>query len=428
MFAALLPQSVLDAYDLIGFDPRFVGASTPVSCGLTEAERDQVVLPLEQPGGFPATAAFMREVADRCAGQAGDVLRFATTANTARDMERIRQALGEEKISYLGYSYGTYLGAVYAALFPGRMDRFVLDSSVGNKWIWRQQARSQGPGGELRFPDFANFAAANDATYHLGDTPSEIRTLFFELLDRLEENPVTLPDGTVVKGPWFRALTFRGLYFDSDFPDLALIWQFVNESGGKAAASPGMLAAVEALTPAAAAVEVPEDNNTASGLAILCDDVAWPRSVPKYRQDFLSDSRRYPMFGALGSNIWPCAFWHHKPVERLVMITSNGPRNILIVQNLRDPATPLEGALQMRKALGQRARFVSVNQGGHTVYLLNPNACADEIVTAYLAEGTFPGGDLSCPADPPSAAAHSVDALRAQAIQELARRVRGVIP
>ena len=110
-------------------------------------------------------------------------------------------------------------------------------------------------------------------------------------------------------------------------------------------------------------------------------------------------------------------------------ITSNGPPlNILIVQNLRDPATPLEGARQMRKALGQRARFVSVDQGGHTVYLLNPNTCANEIVTAYLAEGTLPGGDEFCPAESPAAALQSVDALRAQAIEELARRVRGVIP
>ena len=134
------------------------------------------------------------------------------------------------------------------------------------------------------------------------------------------------------------------------------------------------------------------------------------------------------MFGALRSNIWPCAFWHFRPVERPVPITSKGPRNILIVQNLRDPATPLEGALQMRKAFGQRARFVSVDQGGHTVYLLNPNTCGNAIVTAYLAEGILPSSDQSCPADPPSAALQSVDALRAQAIEELARRVRGVIP
>ena len=416
LFAALLPQSVLDRYDLIGFDPRFVGTSTPVSCGLTQEEADQAVPPLEQPGGFPATVAFVREVADRCDSVSGDVLRFATTANTARDMDGIRQALGEPKISYFGYSYGTYLGAVYASLFPSRTDRIVLDSAVGPQWVWRQQFRSWGPGGELRFPDFARFAAANDATYHLGDTPAEIRRLFFDLVDRLDEDPVTLPDGTVMDGPMFRVFTFSGLYFDSSFPDLAELWQLLNEFTGDVAIED----LIQALR--SPALDVPVDNSAASALAILCGDVAWPRSVELYRRDFFNDSRRYPLFGSLGSNIWPCAFWHDPPVEPPVRITSNGPRNILILQNLRDPATPYAGALGMRDALRRRARFVSVDQGGHTVYLLTPNLCGNQIATAFLAEGTLPGRDVSCPAD--AAEPLTAGTVREQAARELMRRVR----
>ncbi|MGH8186976.1 MAG: alpha/beta fold hydrolase, partial [Steroidobacteraceae bacterium] len=135
----LFPQSVSTRYDLIGFDPRGIGRSNPVSCGLSALVTLQIFPPLEQPGGFQATADFMRNAADACAAVSGDLLPFITTRNTARDMDRLRQALGEQKISYLGYSYGTYLGTVYAQLFPTRTDRFVLDSAVNPNAVWRTQ-------------------------------------------------------------------------------------------------------------------------------------------------------------------------------------------------------------------------------------------------------------------------------------------------
>src|SRR5438132_3146330 len=124
ILALLLPQSVLDRYDLIGFDPRFVNTSTPITCGLTPEDLSALP-PWPLPGGVEQNAVVARDVADRCAQNAGDLLPFATTENTARDMDQIRKALGEQTISYLGYSYGTYLGAVYATLFPDRTDRVV---------------------------------------------------------------------------------------------------------------------------------------------------------------------------------------------------------------------------------------------------------------------------------------------------------------
>ncbi|HEV7503520.1 MAG TPA: alpha/beta hydrolase [Thermoanaerobaculia bacterium] len=396
MLAALLPQSVLDRYDLIGFDPRFVGNSTPITCGLSDEEAFQAYVPLAQPGGFPATAALMRNVADACASAAGDVLPFVTTANTARDMDQIRQALGEAKISYLGYSYGTYLGAVYAALFPDQTDRIILDSSVGPDWVWRQQFRAWGSGGTLRFPDFASFAAANNSAYHFGKTPTAVQNFYLRLLHRLQSHPVHLSSGFVVNGPLFQELIFSELYSDSLFPDLAEFLQRVNGSKNTDAAETDLLQAFQALRPRVALDDVPLDNDVASGLAILCDDVAWSRSVADYKRGFADDSRRYPLFGALGSNIWPCAFWQSQPVEPPVPITPLGPSNILMLQNRRDPATPYAGGLGLRAALGPRARLVSVDQGGHTVYATTPNLCANDIGTAFLVGGSFPDDDVSC--------------------------------
>jgi pimeloyl-ACP methyl ester carboxylesterase len=423
VLAALLPQSVLDRYDLIGFDPRFVGTSTPISCNLSDEQYEQAYVPLAQKGGFAATAALMRSVADACESAAGDVLPFVTTANTARDMDQIRQALGEAKISYLGYSYGTYLGAVYAALFPDQTDRIILDSSVDPDWVWRQQFRAWGSGGTIRFPDFATFAAANDATYHLGKSPTAVRNLYLRLLRSLAVHPVHLFHGAVVvNGALFQELTFSELYSDGSFPDLADLMQMVNAAKDTAALENAVL---KALRPRAALDDVPFDNDVASGLAILCDDVAWSRSQLDYQRGFVNDSRRYPLFGALGSNIWPCAFWHSQPVEPPVAITPAGPSNVLMLQNRRDPATPYAGALGLRAAFGERARLVSVDQGGHTVYATTPNGCANQIATAFLVDGTLPD-DVSCPAgtSAEAEAARAEDPVRQRAIEELMRRVR----
>jgi hypothetical protein len=170
------------------------------------------------------------------------------------------------------------------------------------------------------------------------------------------------------------------------------------------------------------------DNSTAAGLAILCGDAPWSRSVERYRKELKIDTQLFPLFGAVGSNIWACAFWPHDPVERPVTIGPDGPANILIVQNLRDPPTPYAGALAMRVALGPRARMVSVDQGGHGVYLVTPNACGNVIPTQFLITGALPEVDPFCAAEPapvpgvrmrPGSAA-----ARERALRELQRRVK----
>ncbi|MYU19592.1 alpha/beta fold hydrolase, partial [Streptomyces sp. SID8361] len=123
-----LPESARQKYDLIGFDPRGVGRSTPVTCGL-EPEEENWLRPYKE-ATFDKDVAWARDVARKCREKSGATLKHITTRNTARDMDLLRAVLGEKKVSYFGYSYGTYLGAVYTQMFPGRADRFVLDSAV----------------------------------------------------------------------------------------------------------------------------------------------------------------------------------------------------------------------------------------------------------------------------------------------------------
>jgi pimeloyl-ACP methyl ester carboxylesterase len=412
------PRSVVDAYDLMGFDPRGVGRSAPISCGLTADQSFQAIPQLEQNHSFDTTAAFARSVADACAGAASDRLPFMTSANTARDMDRIRAALGEEKMSYFAWSYGTYLGAVYASLFPQRTDRFVLDSSVNPDWIWRPQFRSWGAGAEARFPDFAAYAVANENTLHLGHTPDEVRGMYFELLTKTDTNPITF-GGLVVNGPVFRVLNLSFLENDANFPAMASLWQAIRDSSGGTPASKG-------LAPSGAFPAVPPDNQEMSGAAILCDDVAWPRSVAQYRRELQSDEQKYPLFGQLGSHIWACAFWRTEPIEPPVTLTSNGPaHNILILNTLRDPITPLPGARRMREVLGERARLVLVDAGGHAIFGLMDNMCATQTVADYLTNGNFPSADTTCPANPVGTTAEGEQAAaREQARQAAPRRMK----
>jgi len=433
LLALTLPQSVLNEYDLIGFDPRFLHYSNPMTCGLTAEQTTQIAPPLPQPGGFDATAAYMQNVGNLCIQTSGSILPFVTTENTARDMDELRKAIGETKISYFGVSYGTYLGAVYATLFPNQTDRFILDSSVDPQWVWQTVFDAWGLGGQIRFPDFASFAAANNATYGLGNTPEKIDKLFFTLENQLNQrqDPVTVNVGglvLVLNGPTFVEETFAGLSSDQLFPTLAQVWQQLSQQLNSPSAEAPATSSVSSLQPVSADTidtNVPIDNMSALQMGILCGDVVWPKSTAEYKALLAADSIAFPMFGALGSNIWPCAFWPTSNTP--ITITSNGPSNIMILENLRDPVTPYLGALQMNADLGHRTTFVSVNQGGHGVYLTTPNICANNAATAFLASGTFPGGFVSCPANPSTSQpnldtnAKFTDSERERARRELER-------
>jgi pimeloyl-ACP methyl ester carboxylesterase len=198
--AATAPAATADAYDLIGFDPRGLGHSNPLSCGLSQ-EQSAALEPYPQPGGFAADVATQKQIVEQCFEHSGARLPFITTANTARDLDQIRIALGESKISYFGTSYGTYLGAVYASLYPTRTDRVVLDSAVGPRMVWRYQFRSWGPAMEIRFPDFAAWAAARHSTYGFGTTPAAVRATYFRLAAQLDTHPQGEITGNVFGRP-----------------------------------------------------------------------------------------------------------------------------------------------------------------------------------------------------------------------------------
>jgi pimeloyl-ACP methyl ester carboxylesterase len=303
-----LPATVSAAYDLIGMDPRGVGHSSPVSCGFRADDEYAANIPpyAENSAAVAAQAKIVKRVAAQCAANdKHGLLPHISTANSARDMDRIRIALGEQKISFFGASYGSALGSAYASLFRDRTDRIVLDSNPGTTSLDRAAVRRFGLGMEQRFPDFAKFAAERHASYGLGRTPVEVRRNFFALAEQLDRKPV---DG--IDGATFRLHMFAGLYGDSRFPLMAQIWQSLARSDVAAVrrqrtnsllpsvrARPG-LSAGQATDGAAPS---PYDNAFSSFLAVTCNDTAWPTDVVTYQRDVAKDRQRFPMFGAAGA-------------------------------------------------------------------------------------------------------------------------------
>ena len=394
--AQTLPKTVLDSYDLIGFDARGVGRSTPMSCGLSGSGL-LTVFPYPGAGGsLKGNITTARAVAKQCA-TVGDKLRFFTSANTARDMDRIRQALGERKISYWGQSFGTYLGAVYTTLFPRNTDRMVLEGNVDPNKAWAKMLNTWNQGMNDRFPDAARVAAANHADLKLGGTADKVTDNFLKLADRLYRKPAAVP-GTpaAISGALLRGVTYQMLQHNETVPALTQFWKAAADlAAGKAPrdADVAVLRQIFAETPAAKGV--PADNQVTMALAMICGDTTWSRDVDSYADATAAARAKYPLSAGMPNNILPCAFWSKKPIEPLVKVTSNGPRNVLILQNRRDNATPWAAGRGMRKALGDRAGFVGVEHGGHFAYATG-STCADKATVAFLAKGTLPAKDLTC--------------------------------
>ncbi|GAA2582053.1 MULTISPECIES: alpha/beta hydrolase [Streptomyces] len=387
-----LPSSVTDRYDLIGMDTRGIGHSTPVSCGFTTDSPYYSNIPpyAVDDAAVTAQAKVAEQAAKQCADNDDDGrLRHLTTANTARDLDRIRAALGEKKTSYLGYSYGTALGAAYASMFPERSDRMVLDSNIGDTHLNRDAMRRYALGMEQTLPDFAKWAASRHDSYGLGRTPSQVRASYLTIAGRLDEVPVAGIDG-----PLFRLLTFGHLFKQTQYPALAQTWQTLLE--GDEATVRDLRALQQEGTDGPVS---PTDNALTVFLAVTCNDVEWPEDVNTYRRGVAEDRERYPLYGAATANITPCAFWPHAPAEPPVEVDTEGPRNVLLLQNRRDASTPHVGGEMLRQKFGDRARLVSVDDSGHGVYVLGKNSCALNTTTRYLVEGKMPTKDTLCRAD-----------------------------
>ncbi|MFE6905331.1 alpha/beta hydrolase [Streptomyces erythrochromogenes] len=396
MMDGMMPKEVREGYDLIGFDPRGVGASSPITCGLNDTE--QAFDRAYRPETFPSDVAWARTVADKCREKAGAVLPYITTRNTARDMDVIRAALGEKKISYVGYSYGTYLGAVYSQMYPERTDRFVLDSGVDPQRIWRGMIQVWATEAEPAFARWTQWAAERSAEFGLGEDPKAVSATFWGLVERADREPIDF-EGLKVTGDMIRSS--RGVFFyPAQASPLIAALKAAAEGGPQAAGADVKALKLQLL--GRTAEEPATDNGTAAFWAVVCGDTgSWPKYAEQYERDAAKDKVKYPLYGDFASNIKPCAFWD-RPVESATPM--NKKANVLTVQNEWDSQTPLTSGQGLHRALKGSRMVLAAGGEGHGVYLVDPASCANAPINTYLATGKLPAQDVTCQ-NPPAAAA-----------------------
>ncbi|WP_424535402.1 alpha/beta hydrolase [Sphaerisporangium viridialbum] len=397
--AAALPKDVAAKYDVIGFDPRGVGSSEPaLTCAdpkqhFAAPRIDQVPKNDAQESALLARA---KEYAEACGSRWSWLLPHLTTENSARDMDTIRQALGQQKISYLGYSYGTYLGAVYATLFPTRVRRLVLDSVVDPEGVWYDSNIAQDYAFDRRHRDFLAWVSRHNDVYHLGRTETEVSAAWYGMRDRLGQRPA----GGLVGPSELDDIFTVGGYTNAVWPQFA--GAFANYV--KKGKPDGLVTAYNQHVDHDAAAE----NNYAVYLAVQCRDAEWPRDWSRWWADTLKVNAKAPFMA--WANAWynaPCAFWPEKggtPVH--VGDVAHLP-SVLLIQSKQDAATPYPGALRVRDRFPS-SRLLVEGGGNHGVSL-GGNTCVDRYLAAYLRDGSVPGGaaqaagrqaDATCQAAP----------------------------
>lgn len=388
------------AYDLVGYAPRGVGRSAPLSCTDPAAFHQ---------GPAPAprhpSAAAKRERAARaaayareCAERSGDALPHHTSLNNAHDLDVLRAALGETRLTFLGSSYGTYIGALYATLFPSHVRRMVFDSAVNPapERIWYRNGLARSAAFEDRWADFRAWAARHHDVYGLGDTARKVGDSYDVVRERLAREPA----GGKAGPAQLHAAMLTAVYYDDHWPQRA------HALSAYLKGDPAPLVEQAEEQPEAAAEA---ENARAVYLAVLCNDAPWPTDFAVWDRDNTRLARRAP-FGTW-DNVWtdlPCAYWPAPRQRPLDVRAGKGelPPTLILAAE-RDAATPYDGALELHRRLPGSALVTERDAGSHGL-AGGANACVNTYLTAYLLEGRVPGRRASCaphPAPEPSSPA-----------------------
>ncbi|MEZ4364404.1 MAG: alpha/beta hydrolase [Kofleriaceae bacterium] len=390
-------------FDILSFDPRGTNRSGSADCTL-----DLPAPPAD--GSLESTARYLDQLsalyATACATQVGPLATSVGTNNVARDMDVLRAALGERELNYLGFSYGTILGASYATLFPGRVRAMVLDGNVSPSWFSDHLVEFDAEGS----------AGAELALRHLdarcrADAACPLRsagvvTVFDRVVDRLNRSPVVVGD-SVINGQSVASLTFGAMYNEQ------VGWPFVVDLLVRVDA--GDYRGLPPTPPADGTVTVP------STFAIVCSDSRSRRGALDYLPTQIENNQLYPRFGGENFGIAPtaCAAW---PASTSIPVTNLRTRRpIVLIGNDYDPATPLTWSRAMATALGHRAALVRYRGGGHTIFG-SGSACVDSFIASYLHHGAPPAAGATCPAVPLSFSA-SVRAQRGPSMADVLTRV-----
>ncbi|WP_103380086.1 alpha/beta hydrolase [Pseudonocardia dioxanivorans] len=387
------PRAILSRFDLVGFDPRGVGASTPAIDCLDDKQNDAERADDDtdpSSAGVARTEAENKAFVQGCVSKTGvDVLANVGTRDVVKDMDVLRAVLGDDKLTYAGFSYGTRIGSTYAEAFPQNVRALVLDGALDPEQTTIDRTVDQNEGFQDAFDAFARWCAAQPTPCPLGEDPAQATAAFQKLVRPLIDKPVPAGGGRVLG--WNDAQTgvSQALYISAAYPILARgIAELALGSGSillrladlyyDRDASGHYSNMLEAFT----AISCVDEQQITDRAQIdeqnrRVDEVAPFRSTGLGPVDALD----------------PCAFWPVKPTSQPHVPHVSGLPPTVVVSVTGDPATPYEAGVDLAKALG--GRLIKVDGNQHTASLQG-NACVDGAVAAYLTDLTLPPDGLEC--------------------------------
>jgi pimeloyl-ACP methyl ester carboxylesterase len=408
-----LPPEIREHFDVIGFDPRGIARSSPLVCFDSPIAVPPFFFP-RNPDEEALKAQFDTNLAAACKTNGGSVLDHMSTANVARDLDLLRQAVGDSQLNYVGYSHGSFLGITYANLFPDKIRAMVLDGVV-DPIAWSTGAGDEGStlpvttrlrideGAQATLNEF--FRLCDQAGAEQCAFANEAASKFDVLVDHLRATPVHMIDP--INGPFdltydrFIATVFSTLADSSEWPLLATVLSKIHDtiSDGSQGAAIKAGIAFAALTVAAGEAPNPGDlTHAAQQYAVMCTDSINPDNHAAWSLAGEAADANVGVFGRLTT--WqssPCAVWQGNDPDRyLGPFTQMTTEPILIVGNRFDPITPYEGALQTHSLLPNSA-LLTLEGWGHTSLFLS--SCVDQAVSSYLLTSRVASPEASCQQD-----------------------------
>jgi pimeloyl-ACP methyl ester carboxylesterase len=378
----IISKAVSDRYDIVGFDERGVNHSQPIRC-LTDAQEDAYLSAdgkVNGQKGLDIAIAAAKDFADKCAAAAGSRLGHYGTIDSARDMELLRGLLGDSHLNFMGKSYGTYLGTLYANLYPSHVGRMILDGAIDPKESVANQNIYQAKGFDLALK---SYLAANHSM-----TSKQIT----DLLDRLHTQPIAVGSRSLTQSLAITGIA-SGLYDNqTGWPALTAAFNeiFTKKSGTK------LLAMADDYNYRDSNGHFTSNQQDLQQI-ISCLDFADPRTVAQIEASQSDFAKAAPVFGPyLGYAGLSCKYWHVPPVVTtdFTALTSVSP--ILVIGVTRDPATPYQWAVSLHHDFA-RSQLVTFDGDGHTGHNRGSN-CVDSKVDSYLLTGAVPTMAVTCKA------------------------------